>query len=128
MNLFDDLQKAVNSGDVQEVERIKKKILLAGRDEKIDEEFIQSIKGKTICKNLSRIASDEREFSNEDYMKIVSSLITHNIIESEQRGNSLSDYPIKELYVLLGKFINNGNGDAIDECKRFIQERYVQFL
>lgn len=128
MELFEELQKAISNGDNAEVERIQRKILLEDRDDSIDEGFINSIKGKTLCKNIYRIASGERDFTNEEYMKIVSSLITHNIIESEQTGKSMQDYPIKELYVILGKFINEGNGDAADECKRFIQERYVKFL
>ena len=128
MSLFDELQRAISEGNRNEIERIQRKILLAGRDESIDEDFINSIKGKTLHKNISRIAFDDRSFTNEEYMKIVSSLITHNIIESEKTGRSLQDYPIKELYVILGNFINEGNGDAVNECKRFIKERYVQFL
>lgn len=128
MNLFDELQRAINEGNIDEIERIQKKIVLCGRDESIDEGLVNSIRGKTLFKNVSRIANGEREFTNEEYMKIVSSLITHNIIESEMTGKSLQDYPIKELYVILGKLINDGNGDAVNECKRFIQERYVQFL
>ena len=128
MNLFDELQKAISEGNKEEIERVQRKILLAGRDESIDEDFINSIKGKTLHKNISRIALDEKDFTNEEYMKIISSLITHNIIESEKTGKSLQDYPIKELYVILGNFINEGNGDAVNECKRFVKERYTQFL
>ncbi len=128
MGLFEELQEAIVSGNQKEVEKIQRKILLAGRDESIDEDFVNSIKGKTLYKSISRIANNEKEFTEMEYMKIVSSLITHNIIESEKTGKSMQDYPIKELYVLLGSFVNNGNGDAVNECKRFICERYSQFL
>lgn len=126
MNLFEELQKAINVGDYDEVERIKRRILLENRDTSIDERFIASIKGKTLAKNLSRIV-EGREFTNNEYMKIISSLITHSIIESEQTGRGLSDYPIHEMYIILGNFINNGK-DAVDECKRFITERYGNLL
>jgi hypothetical protein len=128
MSLIDELHEAVNSGDEAEIERVQRKILLGWRDETLDENFISSIKGKTICRNIYRIANNEDNMSNADYMKMISSLITHNIIESEKTGKPLDDYPIKELYVLLGNFINEGSGDAVNECKRFIQERYSQFL
>lgn len=126
MNLFEELQNAINKGDYDEAERVKKRILLESRDTSIDERFIESIKGKTLSKNLSRII-EGKEFTNNEYMKIVSSLITHSIIESEQTGRSLEDYPIHEMYIILGNFINNGK-DAVDECKRFIKERYGNLL
>lgn len=125
MDLFKDLQEAISRQDPEAIERIQRKILLGNRDESIDENFIISLKGKTIHKNLARIV-EGREFTDSEYAKIISSLITHTIIESEQTGRSLDDYPIKELYILLGNFINEGNG--ANECKRFIQERYSQFL
>jgi hypothetical protein len=124
--LFAELQKAISDGNHEEVERIQRRILLGNRDESIDENFIKSIKGKTLGKNVSRII-DGKEFSDNDYMKIVSSLITHNIIESEQTGRPLKDYPIHELYVILGNFVNGGDG-AVDECCRFVTERYSRFL
>jgi hypothetical protein len=126
MDLFAELQKAISDGNHEEVERIQRRILLGNRDESIDENFIKSIKGKTLGKNVSRII-DGKEFSDNDYMKIVSSLITHNIIESEQTGRPLKDYPIHELYVILGNFVNGGDG-AVDECCRFVTERYSRFL
>ncbi len=125
MDLFKDLQDAISRQDSEAIERIQRKILLGNRDESIDENFIISLKGKTIHKNIARIV-EGREFTDSEYAKIISSLITHTIIESEQTGRSLDDYPIKELYILLGNFINEGNG--ANECKRFIQERYSQFL
>ena len=125
MDLFCELQEAISRQDSEAIERIQRKILLGNRDESIDENFIASIKGKTIHKNIARII-DGKEFTDSEYAKIISSLITHTIIESEQTGRKLDDYPIKELYILLGNFINEGNGAY--ECKRFIQERYSQFL
>ena len=125
MDLFKDLQDAISRQDSEAIERIQSKILLGNRDESIDENFIISLKGKTIHKNIARIV-EGREFTDSEYAKIISSLITHTIIESEQTGRSLDDYPIKELYILLGNFMNEGNG--ANECKRFIQERYSQFL
>lgn len=125
-DIFTELQRAYDSGDLKEVERIQRKILLAGRDESIDENFIASIKGKTLSKSVQRIL-DNREYTESEYAKIVSSLITHNIIESEKTGRGFDDYPIRELYILLGNIINGEDG-AIDECKKFVKERYGRFL
>ena len=125
MDLFLELQDAIHRQDFEAVEEIKRKILSGSRDDSIDENFMSSLKGKTLNKNISRIV-EGREFTEAEYAKIISSLITHTIIESEQTGRSLDDYPIKEMYILLGNFINEGHG--ANECKRFIKERYSKYV
>ena len=42
---FDELNEAIKSGDQKEIDRIKRKILLNTRDESIDRNFIEEIKG-----------------------------------------------------------------------------------
>lgn len=125
--LYAKLQEAVTEGDHDTISRIQKKILNMGRDSSIDESLMRSVSGKTLGKNIKRIIKEDNGFSEMDYAKIVSSLITHAIIESEASGKSLDDFSIKEMYIILGKFINKSEG-AVDDIKEFVTERYEEFL
>ena len=126
-NLFEKLNEAVASGNQEEIDRIKKEILLGGRDTSIDENFMKSIEGKALYKNVRSLIKEGVEKSKYDYAKIVSSLITHAVIESEKSGKSYNDYGINEMYVVLGKLIS-GDEDAINETKNFISSRYSEFI
>lgn len=126
-NLFEKLNEAVASGNQEEIDRIKREILLGGRDTSIDENFMKSIEGKALYKNVRSLIKEGVEKSKYDYAKIVSSLITHAIIESEKSGKSYNDYGINEMYVVLGKLIS-GDEDAINETKNFISSRYSEFI
>ena len=126
-NLFDKLNEAVSRGDQSEIDRIKKEILLGGRDTSIDENFMKSIEGKTLYKNVKSLIKEGTVKSTQDYTKIVSSLITHAVIESEKSGKSYSDYGINEMYVILGKLIT-GDENAINETKNFLSSRYAEFI
>ena len=130
MNLLEELGKAIDSGNQEEIDRIKRQLLLADRDLSIDENFIESIKGKTLYKNIVKSVNEDNTLSYLDYAKMVSSLLTHCIIESQIKEKKLDDYPIKELYVILGSFINNEDNEeeSITKCKNFINERYSQFF
>ena len=80
MDLFNELSEAVRSGNVEEIEKLKRKILLVGRDESLDKNFINSIKGKTLYKNLNRFIHNQ-DIDNYECAKMITSLITHLIIE-----------------------------------------------
>ena len=126
-NLFDKLNEAMSRGDQSEIERIKKEILLGGRDTSIDENFMKAIEGKTLYKNVKSLIKEGTVKSTQDYTKIISSLITHAVIESEKSGKSYSDYGINEMYVILGKLIT-GDENAINETKNFLSSRYSEFI
>lgn len=126
-DLYASLQEAVTNNDKERIEKIQKQIINFGRDTSIDESFIQSISGKTLGKNLKRIIKEDNGFSDMDYAKTISSLITHAIIESEMTGKSIDDYAIKEMYILLGKFINKNEG-AVSAIKEFVTERYGELI
>lgn len=129
MDLFEELEKAINKGDKDAIAQIQRKILLGGRDTTIDENFIGSIKGKTLYKNIVRSISEGTEFETVDYAKLVSSLITHYLIESQTSGRPTQDFPIQELYVILGGFVNEADKEkAIQDAKDFIKDRYGEFL
>ena len=127
MNLFEQLNEAISKGNIDEIDNIQRKILSSGRDLSIDESFINNIKGKTLYRTLVKSINENSEMSKPDYMKLVTSLLTHNIIESCVTGKDMKNYPIKELYIILGNFISEKE-EAVDEYKRFIQDRYSQFI
>lgn len=126
-DLFNKLNKAIQEGNQSEVERLKEEILLAGRDKSIDQNFIQNIRSKTLCKNLKRIINSG-DVSTSSCAKIVSSLITHVLIEKDTNNVNSDDLGIKELYVILGGFVNGDEENAVNAAKKFITSRYSEFL
>ena len=125
---FDELSEAIRSGNKEEIERVKRKILLASRDESIDMDFIEEIKGKTLYKNLVKFLGGE-EFDNYSCAKMITSLITHFIIEAQLKGNKLINYPLSDLYIVLGDFISNPESEKFkDSCKNVLYDRYSGFL
>lgn len=126
-NLFEKLNEALQSGNQEDIDRIKKEILISNRDTKIDENFINSISGKALYKNIRGIINEGEEKSVYDYTKLLSSLITHAVIECEKTGNSFNDYGVNEMYIMLGKFIT-GDDNAVNETKKFLTSRYSEFI
>lgn len=125
--LFEELKRAVNDGDLDRAQEIRNKILLGGRDKSIDKNFLDTIKEKTLGKNLLKILLDDVDGRDTLWFtKTLSSLITHMLIECE-RGINKSDIGLHEAYIILGKFIND-NGEAEYEFKKFIDERYSEFF
>lgn len=135
-DLFKELEKAISEGDSIKIEKLRKRVLLDDRDETLDRDFIDSIKGngtrnKTLYMNMRKAIKDEVQEDWVWYAKLVSSLITHILIESQVRDRDLSEYPITDLYSLLGDFILNREGSrdsCIEKCIDFISTRYFSFI
>lgn len=125
--LIEELSKAIQDGDVVRIKEIKRKILMGDRDTSIDENFMSSISGKTLYRNVKKVINEDSSLSKYDYAKIMSSLITHSIIESEISGKTYSDYGINDMYLVLGKLISEEEG-AIGEARSFILSRYGEFI
>lgn len=126
-DLYKELQEALESGNKDLFEDVQRRILLAGRDEKIDFDMISNIKGKMLYKTMVKSLKEDNNFDYLDYEKMICSLMTHCIIESQIKGRDINDYPMRDLYILLGDFINEDEG-AVRECKKFIQTQYGRFL
>ena len=124
--LYEKLKEAIDSGDPEAIREAKNNIILAGRDKEIDRNLITAIKDKTLGKCIRRIINNE-DIDRLFCMKTISSLITHIIIEADIQNRSLDDYSIKELYVVLGGFVNDKD-DAVQNAKKFISDRYAEFL
>lgn len=125
--LFNQLNQAILEGNHEEAERLKEEILLSNRDKSIDKNFIKNISSKTLGKNLKRIINSE-DINTSDCAKIVSSLITHVLIEKDTNNVNPDDLGLKELYVILGGFINSDEENAVNATKKFITSRYSEFL
>lgn len=130
MDIFDELNKAIESGNQDEIDRVRRKILLVDRDETIDENYVKSIKGKTLYKNMVKAVSESDDVSYNDYAKLVTSMITHCIIEAQTTNNDIKSYPVQELYVILGGFINESEDKvkAVKRTREFIEDRYKKFF
>lgn len=126
-SVFEELQVAIEQGNTEEMNRLSQLIISGVRDEAINESLVSSLKGKQIYKSMLGVCNESREMGNEDYIKMVSSLITHNVIECELQKVGISESPIKELYVVLGDLINGSEG-ATERAKGFVKERYGKFM
>ena len=124
--LYEKLKEAIASGDPDAILDAKNNLLLAGRDKEIDRSLINSVKDKTLGKSLRKIIK-EGDIDRLFCMKTVSSLITHIIIEADLQKRDLDDYSIKELYVILGGFVNDKD-EAVQNAKKFITDRYSEFM
>ena len=129
-DLLEELKRAVDLGDRDAIERIQRKIVNAGRDEDLDKDFIESIRGKTLYRNIIKaINDDNNEMGFYELSKLSTSIITHCLIESQLTGRDINDYPVRDFYVVLGSFINEqDHGKAIEECKELLKEHYQQFI
>ena len=124
--LYNRLKEALERGDAQAIREAKDALILAGRDKELDRGLINSIKEKTLGKNIKRIINNE-DVDRLFCMKVISSLLTHIVIEAEINNTSLDDYSIKELYVILGGFVNDKE-DAVQSAKKFLVDRYEEFI
>ena len=124
--LYSRLKDAIDSGDSQAIIDAKNALLLAGRDKSIDKNLIESVKDKTLGKSLKRIVNNE-DVDKLFCMKSISSLLTHIVIEADINDRNLDEYSIKELYVILGGFVNDKE-NAIYDAKKFISDSYAEFL
>lgn len=127
MSLFDDLQKAILDGDMDLVADLRRRILQGERDESLDKNMIQAIIKKEPGRVIRSIINSD-DLDEISCFKACSSLLTHNIIEAQINNRSIDDYPINDLYIILGTFINDGLDRGKDDFKKFVTKRYKRFI
>lgn len=127
MSLFDELQKAILDGDMDLVTDLRRRIMLGERDESLDKNMIQAIIKKEPGRVIRSIINSD-DLDAISCFKACSSLLTHNIIEAQINNRSIDDYPINELYIILGTFINDGLDRGKDDFKKFVTKRYKRFI
>lgn len=127
MSLFDDLQKAILDGDMDLVTDLRRRIMQGERDESLDKNMIQAIIKKEPGRVIRSIINSD-DLDEISCFKACSSLLTHNIIEAQINNRSIDEYPINELYIILGTFINDGLGRGKDDFKKFVTKRYKRFI
>lgn len=125
-SLFDKLEEAILDGNIELAKEIENQII-SGKDYSLDKDMILSIIKKEPGRVIKNIINSDN-FDDYSSMKACSSLLTHNIIEAQTTNRSIDDYPVKELYVILGKFINDGFEEGKNEFKKFVTERYKKFI
>lgn len=128
MATIEDLTKAIQEGDTIRVKEIQDE-LLGTSSYSQDKKYLQDIKGKTLYRTLTRIYTKDSSLTYMDYMKFISSMITHGIIESDKSGRSFNSLHLGELYSLLGEFLLSGsssksNNSVIEDCQKFIDKTY----
>ena len=127
MSLFDELQKAILDGDMDLVTDLRRRIMQGERDESLDKNMIQTIIKKEPGRVIRSIINSD-DLDEISCFKACSSLLTHNIIEAQINNRSIDDYPINELYIILGTFINDGLDRGKDDFKKFVTKRYKRFI
>jgi hypothetical protein len=123
------LDEAYKDNNVTEINRINSLIMgdlgIALNESALDFEFMESIKGKTVYKNLKKFVKED-SMDSSDVLKLLSSLVTHLIIESSVRNKELNDYPIKILNRMIDKIVSDK--EMISDAKEFLHSRYGRFI
>jgi hypothetical protein len=130
-SLFGQLDEAYKKGDTVEINRINQEIMSSlgnhVTESSVDYDFIRNIEGKPVYKTLSKFIGgdslDEREVA-----KLLSSLVTHMIIESTVSDKDIKNYPVRSFINSIDKLIYDREGVQLDDIRKFLQERYSRFL
>lgn len=128
-SMLELLDKAHKENDVTEINRVNSMIMeslgITTNESALDYEFMESIKGKAVYKNLKKFIRED-SMSKEDVLKLLSSLTTHLIIESSLKNKCLQYYPIKILNRMIDDLISNE--EMIPDVKNFLHDRYNRFI
>lgn len=127
---LNQLIQNINEGNHEEAERILNQILLGNRNKEIDKNFIETLEGKPLLKNMNKVLRKDSSLEYLDYAKLVSSLITHCFIKLQHENILEDELPIKDLYTLLGEVIlkQKEETEIQKDIQNFIQERYAEFM
>jgi hypothetical protein len=128
--LMNMLEKSYKENDIKEINRINS-LIMEGLEVNITEssldfEFIESIKNKSVYKNLVKHIKENVCIQKHDTLKFMSSMVTHLIIESEVKNKDLSNYPIKLFLDMINRLANEGGN--IQDVKEFLRSRYERFI
>lgn len=128
IELMGELDIAYKNNDVKEVNRINSLIMsgleVTATESTLDYDFIESIKGKKIYEGLKDVL--KKDLSSHDVIKVMSSIVTHLVIESKVRNKSLKEYPIKLFLNMIERIVNDEG--KIEDAKKFIHDRYGRFI
>ena len=129
---LEELDQAYVAGDVEKIREINDKILKEGSsesgekvNEEYDREFIREMDGKALCKNMKRVMEGTAE--RLEVVKMLSSLITHLVIECQKKEREMGEYPIRKALGYLEEEVKWGSMDK-GEVSEFIRERYGRFI
>ena len=120
---LEELEQAILSDDLDKVNKINKKILRlieTGQDNYNSIEFIEKIKGKSVFKNLIRVMRGER-LDLLSFVKLIASLVTHLVIECEQKNLDIKDFKIEEYFDIALSLIYKQDYDS---AEKFLKDKY----
>ena len=127
--LMNQLEEAYRKNDLTEINRINALVMngleITISESALDYELIESLRGKVVYKNLVKLIN-ENSLAKHDTLKLISSLITHLIIESEVRSKDLKNYPITILIDVLRKAVVDEG--KIEDAQKFLRDRYSRFI
>lgn len=134
-NTLDELLKKLDEayirGDnvlINEINKQINELLGVNNDDKtkIDEGFINNIKGKAVYKNLKKVIEGEN-LDKINTMKLLSSLVTHMIIECQIYNHDIKEFPIREVLSYIDRLVYNEKFE-LDEVNNFLKDRYGRYF
>lgn len=72
--------------------------------------------------------NDNESMSSFETAKMLTSLITHCIIDAEITGNDIKKYPVVDMYIILGYFVNGDTDRFNTDLYKLIKERYGDYI
>ncbi len=128
--LLKDLDEAYSQNNLAKINEINSELMRAigveVSEATVDFEFVNSIRGKPVYNNLTKIL-ENKEISDHSIAKTVTSLITHMIIESEVKGVDIEIFPIRSFLGIVEKLLYDKNYDRGD-LVAFLSDKYGKFI
>ncbi len=128
--LLKDMDVAYNQNNLTKINEINNELMRAigvkVSEASVDFEFINSIRGKPVFNNLTKIVED-KNLSNHSLAKTVTSLITHMIIESEVKEIDINVFPVKNFLGIVEKLLYDESYDRSD-LVAFLSDKYSKFI
>jgi len=127
--LMNQLEVAYKENNVTEMNRLNTLIMegleVSVSESSLDFEFIESIRGKNVYKGLCKVIDEKQKVDAVDTLKLISSLVTHLVIESEVKKKDIKNYPIKLFTDMISGIVTEGK---IEDAQRFLRDKYGRFI
>lgn len=127
---FAQLDEAYENNDIKKINEINailmQEIGVKVGETSLDFQLMENIKGKPVYRNLASLLRG-KDFSVSEIAKILSSLVTHMIIECDQKGLSHDSYPIKSILKMVEEALYDESFDRSGVIE-YLKGRYGKFL
>lgn len=128
--LYQELFKAQEKHEPSSEEKIRKEINLElisiKESERNIRNFFKEMEGKLFLKNLKKLILNN-DMNDVQISKVLSSLLTHSIIELEKKGHQCySSLRIYEQSMVLSRFL--GGDISAEEVYKYCKETFGKYL